>query len=203
MYDRDAGIAAWSRLILQNGKVTNIATIPGAKGYDELYLSVERDGVYYLERLTEKEVEELPVYLDSHSTYTRKTNTSEYRMASVYVRESKELFALEALPDEYKDFTKDMDIGYPYESIVESLPVINSSENNKKRIVSLSIRFLDSYLPLVSQTDTPEQTIYKEEPFTGVEQVPVQGGFERDVFFKLRMEKCERCTILAVNAELA
>ena len=203
LYDRDAGIAAWSRLILKNGKVTNIATIPGAKGYDELYLSVERDGVYYLERLTEKEAGERPVFLDSHSEYTSKTDTSEYRMASVYVRESKELFALEKLPDEYNDFTKEMDIGYPYESVVESLPVINSSENNKKRIVSLSIRFLDSYLPLVSQTDTPEQTIYKEEPFTGVEKVPVQGGFERDVFFKLRMEKCERCTILAVNAELA
>ena len=124
-------------------------------------------------------------------------------MASVYVRENRELFPLEALPEKYKDFSKQMYIGYPYESVVESLPVINSSENNKKRIVSLSIRFLDSYLPLVSQTDTPEQTIYKEEPFTGVEKVPVQGGFERDVFFKVRMEKCERCTILAVNAELA
>ena len=203
LYDRDIGVAAWSRIILKNGKVTNIATIPGEGGYDELYLSVERDGTYYLERLTEAAAGGQSVHLDSYSEYTRETNESEYRMASVYVREDRKLFPLEGLPDEYKDFSKEMYIGYPYESVVESLPVINSSENNKKRIVSLSIRFLDSYLPLVSQTDTPEQTIYKEEPFTGVEKVPVQGGFERDVFFKLRAEKCERCTILAVNAELA
>lgn len=203
LYDKDIGVAAWSRLILHNGKITNIATIPGENGYDEVYLSVERAGVYYLECLTEEKAGGKAVYLDSYSKYTSETDESEYRMASVYVRESKELFALEALPEKYKDFTKEMYIGYPYESVVESLPVINSSENNKKRIVSLSLRFLDSYLPLVSQTDTPEQRIYKEEPFTGVEKVPVQGGFERDVFFKVRMEKCERCTILAVNAELA
>ena len=203
LYDRDIGVAAWSRIILKSGKITNIATIPGEGGYDELYLSVERDGTYYLERLTEEAAGGQFVYLDSYSEYTRETDASEYRMASVYVREDKKLFSLEALPEKYKDFSKKMYIGYQYESVVESLPVINSSENNKKRIVSLSVRFLDSYLPLVSQADTPEQTIYKEEPFTGVEKVPVQGGFERDVFFKLRMEKCERCTILAVNAELA
>ncbi|MFC1239710.1 hypothetical protein ACFGOO_09815 [Treponema vincentii] len=203
LYDKDIGCAAWSRITLKNGKVTNIATIPGEGGYDEIYLSVEREGVYYLECLTEEKAGGEAVYLDSYCAYTSETDESQYRTASVYVRENRELFPLEALPEKYKDFSKEMYIGYPYESIVESLPVINSSENNKKRIVSLSIRFLDSYLPLVSQTDTPEQTIYKEEPFTGVEKVPVQGGFERDVFFKVRIEKCERCTILAVNAELA
>ena len=203
LYDKDIGCAAWSKIILTHGKITNIATLPGEGGYDEIYLSVERAGVYYLECLTEEKAGGDAVYLDSYSKYTSETDESEYRMASVYVRESKELFALDEVPEEYKDFSKEMYIGYPYESIVESLPVINSSENNKKRIVSLSIRFLDSYLPLVSQAGTPEQRIYKDEPFTGVEKVPVQGGFERDVFFKVRAEKCERCTILAVNAELA
>ena len=203
LYDKDIGVAAWSKIILTHGKITNLATLPGESGYDEIYLSVEREGVYYLECLTEEKTGRDAVYLDSYSKYTSETDKNQYRMASVYVRENRELFTLEALPEKYKDFSQEMYIGYPYESVVESLPVINSSENNKKRIVSLSVRFLDSYLPLVSQANTPEQTIYKEEPFTGVEKVPVQGGFERDVFFKLRMEKCERCTILAVNAELA
>ena len=203
LYDKDIGLAAWSKIILTHGKITNVATLPGESGYDELYLSVEREGVYYLECLTEEKTGGDAVYLDSYREYTSETSKAEYRMASVYVRENRKLFPLEALSEKYKDFSKEMYIGYPYESVVESLPVINSSENNKKRIVSLSLRFLDSYLPLVSQTDTPEQTIYKEEPFTGVEKVPIQGGFERDVFFKVRMEKCERCTILAVNAELA
>lgn len=203
LYERDSGIAAWSRITIGGGKVKNVASIPAEGGYDELYISVERDGVFYLERFKEREAGKRSVFLDSFSKYTGESEESEYPMASVYVREERKLFALDQLPDEYKDFKKEMYIGYPYESVVESLPVINSSENNKKRIVSLSIRFLDSYLPLISQSGTPEQTIYKEEPFTGVEKVPVQGGFERDVFFKLRIEKCERCTILAVNADLA
>ena len=199
LYDRNTGIAAWSRIVLGSGLVRNVATVPGETGYDEVYFEVERDGIFYLERL--KEAGGAAVYLDSFNKYTSDTDTNAYGLSSVYV--DKRLFALDELPDEYKDFSKEMYIGYPYESIAESLPVINSSENNKKRIVSLSIRFLDSYLPFVSQTDTPEQTIYKDEPFTGVERVPVQGGFERDVFFKVRTKKCEGCTILAVNAELA
>lgn len=203
LYHKDSGIAAWSRLILNNGKVTNIAAITGAEGCDELYLSVEREGMYYLECLTEEKASEDAVYLDSFSVFTRETDISEYRNASVYVRADKKLFALEQLPERYNDFREEMYIGYPYESVVESLPVINSSEHNKKRIVSLSIRFLDSYLPFVSQTGTPEQRMYKEEPFSGVVEVAVPGGFDHDVFFTLRMGKCERCTILAVNAVVA
>lgn len=203
LYERNTAVAAWSRITVGGGKVKNVAAIPAEKGYDELYLSVERGGIFYLERLTETGASDRACYLDSYSAYTRETDKSEYGLSSVYVKEDRKLFALEELPEEYKDFNKEMYIGYPYESVVESLPVINSSENNKKRIVSLSIRFLDSYLPLVCQTETPEQTIYKEEPFTGVEKVPVQGGFEKDVFFKMRIKKCERCTILAVNADLA
>ncbi|MEL5720907.1 MAG: hypothetical protein P1P59_07240, partial [Treponemataceae bacterium] len=36
-YDRNTGIAAWSRIILGTGKVKNIATVPGDKGYDDVY----------------------------------------------------------------------------------------------------------------------------------------------------------------------
>ena len=202
LYDKNTGIAAWTKIVLGNGKIKNIVTVPGLKGFDDVYFEVERKGIFYLEKIAEKEKDET-IYLDSFSKYTSETQTDEYELSSVFIPKEKKIFKLEELPDEYKDFSKDMYIGYEYTSTVESLPVINSADNNKKRIAALLIRFLDSYLPLVSQTETREQTIYEDEPFSGVVSVPVEGNFNRDVFFKLEMKRPERCEILAVNANLA
>lgn len=202
LYDKNTGIAAWTKIVLGNGKIKNIASVPGLNGFDDVYFEVERKGIFYLEKIAEKEKDET-IYLDSFSKYTSETLTDEYELSSVFIPKERKIFKLEELPDEYKDFSKEMYIGYEYTSIVESLPVINSADNNKKRIAALLIRFLDSYLPLVSQTETREQTIYEDEPFSGVVSVPVEGNFNRDVFFKLEMKRPERCEILAVNANLA
>ena len=202
LYDKNTGIAAWTKIVLGNGKIKNIVTVPGLKGFDDVYFEVERKGIFYLEKITEKEKDKT-IYLDSFSKYTSETQTDEYELSSVFIPKERKIFKLEELPDEYKDFSKEMYIGYEYTSTVESLPVINSADNNKKRIAALLIRFLDSYLPLVSQTETREQTIYEDEPFSGVVSVPVEGNFNRDVFFKLEMKRPERCEILAVNANLA
>lgn len=202
LYDKNTGIAAWTKIVLGNGKIKNIVTVPGLKGFDDVYFEVERKGIFYLEKIAETEKDKT-IYLDSFSKYTSNTQTDEYELSSVFIPKERKIFKLEELPDEYKDFSKDMYIGYEYASIVESLPVINSADNNKKRITALLIRFLDSYLPLVSQTETREQTIYEDEPFSGVVSVPVEGNFNRDVFFKLEMKRPERCEILAVNANLA
>lgn len=202
LYDKNTGIAAWTKIVLGNGKIKNIVTVPGLKGFDDVYFEVERKGIFYLEKIAETEKDKT-IYLDSFSKYTGETKPDEYELSSVFIPKEKKIFKLEELPDEYKDFSKEMYIGYEYTSIVESLPVINSADNNKKRIAALLIRFLDSYLPLVSQTETREQTIYEKEPFSGVVSVPVEGNFNRDVFFKLEMKRPERCEILAVNANLA
>lgn len=202
LYDKNTGIAAWTKIVLGNGKIKNIVTVPGLKGFDDVYFEVERKGIFYLEKITETEKDKT-IYLDSFSKYTSETKPDEYELSSVFIPKEKKIFKLEELPDEYKDFSKEMYIGYEYTSTVESLPVINSADNNKKRIAALLIRFLDSYLPLVSQTETREQTIYEDEPFSGVVSVPVEGNFNRDVFFKLEMKRPERCEILAVNANLA
>ena len=202
LYDKNTGIAAWTKIVLGNGKIKNIASVPGLKGFDDVYFEVERKGIFYLEKIAETEKNKT-IYLDSFSKYTGETKPDEYELSSVFIPKEKKIFKLEELPDEYKDFSKEMYIGYEYTSTVESLPVINSADNNKKRIAALLIRFLDSYLPLVSQTETREQTIYEDEPFSGVVSVPVEGNFNRDVFFKLEMKRPERCEILAVNANLA
>lgn len=172
---------------------------PGDNGYDAVFFAVERDGLYYLEKLSDSGT----VYLDGFTEFTRETDLADYPGASVYIEDDDTLYALAELPDEYKDFSKKMYIGYPYESTVESLPVVNDARNDKKRLVALRIRFLSSYVPQVCQSGLQEETIQEKEPFTGVTVVPVQSSFEHDVFFKMRLSKPHGCTILAVHADLA
>lgn len=196
-YDRGAGLSAWSRIVLGSGAVRNVACVQ-QDGADEVYFEVEKDGVFYLERLKE----DSGFFLDGFKRFTADTGTADYEGAFVYVSAEKKLFPLSRLPDEYKTFEKQMYIGFKYESLVESLPVINDGQNSKKRIVKLLIRFLDSALPFVSQEGGAEEVIPQKEPFSGVVSVPVQGSFERDVFFKLRLDKAEACTVSAVNAQV-
>lgn len=199
LYDRNIGIAAWSNIILGSGYVNDLAVIPGDKGYDEIYFEVKKDNNYYLEKIEEED----GVYLDGCSPFTRKTRTDEYKLSSVFIKSTGQLYELNNLPEEFKDFSEPMYIGYPYKSLVTSLPVINSFEHTKKRIVSLSIRFLNSYMPVVAQKGTPEQKIYKEEPYSGICDVAVQGGFDTDVFFSIETTQPQPCTILSINANLA
>ena len=199
LYDKNNGIAAWSKIIIGSGKIKNTVSTASADGYDDVYFCVERENAFYLEKLSKT----AKVYLDSFSYFDADTQQSDYHGSSVYISEGDKLYELEALPDEYKDFSKEMYIGYPYESVVESLPVINDTRNEKKRIVSLLVRFLQSHLPFVSQCAQAEDLPNEKEPFDGVISVPVRSGFERDVFFKMRFTKPHGCTILAVNADLA
>lgn len=199
LYDKHNGIAAWSTIKPGSGAVRNTVTASGDNGYDEVFFAVEKDGSYYLEKLSALN----KVYLDGFTEFTAITEQADYQGASVYIAEDNALYPLLELPDNYKDFTNRMYIGYPYESTVESLPVVNDARNDKKRLVALRIRFLSSYLPKVSQSGLAEEAIPEKEPFTGVAVVPVQSNFEQDVFFKMRCVEPKSCTILAVNADLA
>ena len=199
LYDKHNGIAAWNTISVSSGAIRNTVSAAGDSGYDDIFFTVEKDGSYYLEKLTMHTA----VYLDGFTEFTRETDLADFSDASVYIEEEDKLYLLAELPDSYKDFSKRMYIGYPYESIVESLPVVNDARNDKKRLVALRIRFLSSYLPQVCQSGLGEETIREKEPFSGVTPVPVQSSFEQDVFFKMRFSKPHGCTILAVYADLA
>jgi hypothetical protein len=65
LYERNAGVFAWSRLVLSSGKIRSCATAPAANGYDDIYLAVETTGgSFYLERLREPTA--TSVYRDGH-----------------------------------------------------------------------------------------------------------------------------------------
>ncbi len=200
-YDRNNGIVAWSRIILGNGEIRNTLCASGYEGSDEVYFSVERKGEFYLEKLTNAN-DDKAIFLDSYSEYSLDTNLDEYEdEAIIYFKEENISFLKNEIPDEFKN--KDGVIGYEYKSIIESLPVINTATNHKKRIVSLKMRFLDSYFPKISQVGEKDELITKDEPYSGIIKVPVQGSYDRDVFFKIEAEKNAPCVILSVNAEIS
>ncbi len=200
-FDEQKGVRAWSRIITGgSGKIKNTVVATDQNGCKSAFFSVERDGTFYLEQLGTDETD--AVYLDSYTEYTQDTDITAYPDAAVFIPETAEIFPLVALPDTYKDFSKKMYIGYEYESVIESLPVIKDGRNSKKRIVSLLIRFLSSCIPEVSQIGFTEEKPNQAEPFSGVIAVPVQSGYERDVLFRLNTAKPAGCTVLAVNSEL-
>ncbi|MDR2184977.1 MAG: hypothetical protein LBO80_04840 [Treponema sp.] len=53
LYDKSAGVMAWSRIRLGSGEIRSCATVMGGSGYDDIYFAVQDGGSYYLERLEE------------------------------------------------------------------------------------------------------------------------------------------------------
>jgi hypothetical protein len=93
-------------------------------------------------------------------------------------------------------------VGYPYRSRMVSLPVLANDQMRVQIIKALSIRFNESYMPLVKTgTDGPEEHIPRPEPFTGIVRVPFPGSYEKDAFFELTHESPTPCRALAINAE--
>jgi hypothetical protein len=192
LYERSTGTFAWGRIIT-NGRIVSVATLPGQSGFDDVYLIAERQGQYYLELLQERE----HVYLDSHRAWDG--DASGYNnSAIVYDETDNTIYPVTQEPIAGHR----MFIGYPFAAVVRSMPVLANDQMRQNAIKSLSIRFYDSYMPrMKSLPNNVENTIPREEPYTGVVQAPFPGVYERDVHFELIHDKPTRCQILAVNAE--
>jgi hypothetical protein len=177
LYERMTGTFAWGRITTQGNKmrgyVKSVAVLPG-DGQDEVYFVVERNGRYYLDRLDDRD----EVYLDSWHTGP-------------------------AGPGEIKEGAYS---GFPYTSRVRSMPILANDQMKNNVIKTLHVRFHDSYLPKITSLagtgrEVKTDTITREEPYSGVIQIPFPGQYDRDVFFEFVHDKPARCHILAVNAE--
>jgi hypothetical protein len=211
LYERGTGTFAWGRIVTGGGgKVKSIATIPGEEGYDEVYLIVERDGAFFLERLDERG----RVYLDSNRPWTGSgEDWEEYDNASavVYDETAGRTYRLNeaAIPPVPGDFepAHTMYIGYPFVSRVRSMPVLANDRMKQNNIKALKARFRDSFMPRVrSEPNNVENSIPHRgmpgEGFSGVADIPFPGVYDRDVFFEFVFSEPRRCEILAVNAEV-
>jgi hypothetical protein len=202
LYERNTGTFAWGR-ITTAGLVKSVATLPGQSGYDEAYLVVKREDGFFLEILSEQGYREAdpvkagyPVYLDSNKPWDG--NTAGYTGAVVYDETDNKVYPLTQAPISGHR----MWAGYPYASLARSMPVLANDRMRQNNIKSLKTRFLDSFMPKVkSLPNGIINSIPREEPFSGVAQIPFPGVFDRDVFFEFIHDKPTGCRILAVNAE--
>jgi hypothetical protein len=160
LYDKSAGVMAWSRIRLGSGEIKSCATVMGSGGYDDIYFAVKDGGAYYLEQLAE----EAGPWRDGW------TGTG----------------------------------GKPVKAVMTSMPVIADDPYGKKRITSLTVRFLGSSLPVLTALPGGRRQIITgiTEPYTGIYKTPFPSGYDRDVFFELSHDGDGPCVILAVNAEV-
>jgi hypothetical protein len=95
-------------------------------------------------------------------------------------------------------------VGYLYDSIFKSMPIVDTDPTGKKRITKLLVRFYDAYMPeLEVETVGIEHFNVSPGPYSGVREIDYPGMSDRDVTFTLTMHEPHKCTILSVNAETA
>lgn len=202
LYERDMGVMGWYRLTLKNAAISSTATAPHESGQDDLYFVIERGSSYYLEVLRPED----GIYYDSFTAMQGLEGLviSEYEADAVLTNTRTGATCLnEIIPEGFSEADDIILIGYQYESIIESLPVVKDAANAQKRIVSLMIRFLDSFIPAISNPQTnKEETQTAEEPFSGVLKIPFSGSFDRDVTWRIRATKPGPCSVLSVFAQI-
>jgi hypothetical protein len=194
LYERGTGTFAWGR-VATAGAMLSVASIPGPAGYDDIYLVVGREGGFFLEALREDSA----VYLDSYRQWDGDAEGYAGN-AVVYGEAEGKAFPLggplpPAGPGRW--------IGYPYASRARSMPVLANGRMKQNNIKSLSVRFLDSFMPDVKSLPNGKvDAIPHEEPYTGIWRIPFPGVWDHDAMFEFIHEKPGRCAILAINAEV-
>jgi hypothetical protein len=194
LYERSSGTFAWGR-VATGGRIVSVASLPGESGFDDVYLAVERSGLFFLERLDERD----QAYLDSYTDW--QGDASGYGGgAVVYDETENQIWPIAAAPP--RNPAHRMWAGYPYASRLRSMPVLANDQMKANLIKTLLIRFNGSYMPrLKTRPDGPEEHIPRKEPFSGIVQVPFPGSYERDAFFELTHDGPTPCRVLAINAE--
>lgn len=202
LYEKDLGIMGWNKFLFSSGRVISCATTSADSGADTIYFAVESNGAYYLETLHEGD----SVYLDGFSAWDPLTSPSLYppinSVQALLVDSTTGETANPTNPPVGFGVGHDVFIGYPYESCMTSMPIVNDERNSLKRIVSLKLRFSESYMPEVVNPQGIIENPVKPEPFTGVYNLPFSGSFDRDVFFTIRTSKTFPCSILSVYADV-
>lgn len=202
LYDKTNGIMGWYRIQLGSGSVKSLCTIRGTQDKDIIYVAVERNNNYYLERIDGNNEK----YLDSWKIYSLGDEMTINGGIIINTMTKEELNLSTCTAEELEAFTDTEDeliIGYEYESKVRSMPIIANDPTGKKRITSLITRFLNSYMPQLRCNDRTQYFTHVTEPYSGIKSIDYAGDTERDVTFELTYSKSNPCTILAINATLA
>jgi hypothetical protein len=227
LYERGTGTFAWGRITLGAGKIRSAAVLPGPDGNDDVYLLTVRASGWHLEKLRETGA----VYLDGYSPVVKDNWAAlkaaysagglEPKACRIYkhvkkVADVDRVILIEETryttygAGKEPDWTKDGEfyIGYPYASVLRTMPVITNDRMKKQRIVELVFRFLDSYFPKMTsiisggrnKTDTLTQ---HDPPYSGIYKQAFPGSWDEEVQAELTADEAAPVKILALNAEMA
>jgi hypothetical protein len=219
LYERSTGTFAWSRISLGQGLIRSAAVVPGPDGNDDVYLVVKRKSIFTLERLRERQGAGT-VYLDCYDhIHNGNASWGWQNQIEKYMAEGEQpqLCCLKYNPNTYETFpidpkpdmgSGDWYIGYPYTSVLRTMPVLSNDKMKKQRIVALIFRFLNSYLPKMTslaagrriQTDTLTAA---QPPFSGIYKQTFPGSWDEEVQAELTTDEAAPVKILSLNAERA
>ena len=204
LYDKTNGIMAWSRLYHGKGKIRNCAVTRGDDENDLVFFVVQDGDRYFLE-LYDLESEN---YIDSCKAYdeTAQDPADGYTDGAILWNKSRDMTCdYDNIPEGFIEEGNEIFIGYSYESYIKSMPVVAGELSARKRIASLYVRFLESYLPVVKVTSLPDErfTTITTLPYSGVGKVNYPGTTDRDICFELSTDGVRPVNILSVEAQLA
>jgi len=189
------------------GKILTCAALSGDDGYDDVYMIVERDGKFFLERLREAGT----VYLDSWREW--KFNNDEEKQellkgyggrAVVYDEEAVEVYKLddpEKLPASSEKNARRY-IGYPYRSVMMSMPVVNSEKMGPVNMNTICVRFLDSYEPRIWGNECSKSELNKTVHNGVIKETNTLSGQNRTLQFYITHDAPNRCCVLSVYTEV-
>lgn len=198
LYDKNNGILGWQRIRHAQGSFTSCAVVRGDGPDDIVYMAVETGEGFFLEQMDGS----CGVFMDSWEPYDpKKTYGENY---SLYNESKDKVHNLKdgAVPSDFMADGDSVVVGVPFRCTLTSLPVVNGDPTGKKRIVNLSVRFLDSYMPVMRCGEVEEFFTDVETPYSGIRTIDYPGISDRDVSFTFETEDPRRVCILCVNALL-
>jgi hypothetical protein len=204
LYDKTNGIMAWSRITQSVGKIRNCAVTRGDDENDFIFLVVEDNEHFYLEKLDYGK----EVYLDSWKLYdaTEEDPTAGYSDGAILFNETTgQTCPYDDIPDDFINEGDVVYIGYKFISYIKSMPVVGRDPSKRLRIVKLVVRFLESYKPVMKCTDLPDEkfTSISTVPYSGIAKVNYPGETDHDVHFELEASEPYPVNILSVDAQTA
>lgn len=203
LYDKNNGVMGWTRVKCENSEIKNIAVVRGTEQNDLIYAVVENDNNYFIELYDDNN----RIFLDSWKIYNPEDEepadgyTSD---AFLYNVSQDTTCEVGSIPTGFIGENDTVYIGYKYVSDIISMPLVKNNGAENKRIVSLSIRFLESYMPEVKFTDKPNEVITGiVVPYSGIKKVTYPGESDKDVSFELFDDSVYSVNILCLNAQLS
>ena len=199
LYDKNNGVMGWNRVELASGNILSIAVVRGNDENDIIYFEVKDGENYWLEELDPG----LGPYIDGAKIYEGSTDGYGNTAILFNVTADKECSILD-IPEDFITAGDNVLIGYKYESLIKSMPVIKNEANRQKRIAKLLVRFLHSDLPLLKYGSSfVENFIRQEYPAEGIKEVNIPSISEYDAVFTLSYNGTKEVEILAVEALIA